>query len=218
MNSFLFVYLPSVNPFQWHVYPCPFLLFNIYFIYLAALGLLCGMGMRDLSCSVQDPVPWPGIEPSLPALGARSSSHWTTGPPLPFFWLDCFSFFKLVSSESSLCIPETSPLSDTRFAIILSVYSLSFYSLCKIFPRAKLFNFDEVQWMIFSLYGLYFWCQINILCLSLCPKDFLPSFSFLFKFYMTCLTFKSKIHFEAIFVKNIWLTLRFTCVWPMNAQ
>ena len=36
--------MPSVNPFQWHVYPCPFLLFNIYFIYLAALGLLCGMG------------------------------------------------------------------------------------------------------------------------------------------------------------------------------
>ena len=93
-------FLPSVNPFQYYVYPC--LLYikviillnikvnNIYFIYLAVMGLLCGLGMRDLSCSIQDPVPWPGIEPSFPALGARSSSHWTTGLPMPFFWLDCF--------------------------------------------------------------------------------------------------------------------------------
>ena len=71
MNSFLFVYLPSVNPFQWHVYPCPFLLFNIYFIYLAALGLLCGMGMRDLSCSVQDQ--FPDQELNLASL------HWEQG-------------------------------------------------------------------------------------------------------------------------------------------
>ena len=29
-------------------------------------------------CSMQDLVPWPGIEPGLPALEARSLSHWTT--------------------------------------------------------------------------------------------------------------------------------------------
>ena len=43
---------------------------------LAALGL--SYGMQDLSCGVWDLVPRPGIEPWAPALGARSSSHWTT--------------------------------------------------------------------------------------------------------------------------------------------
>ena len=36
---------------------------------LASLGL---------SCSMWDLVPWPGIKPGLPALGAWSLSHWTT--------------------------------------------------------------------------------------------------------------------------------------------
>ena len=39
------------------------------FIYLAAPGLSCGMW---------DLVPWRGIEPGPPALGAGSLSHWTT--------------------------------------------------------------------------------------------------------------------------------------------
>ena len=41
----------------------------IIFIYLAVLGL--GWGMWDL-------VPWPGIKPGPPALGACSLGHWTT--------------------------------------------------------------------------------------------------------------------------------------------
>ena len=39
------------------------------FIYLAAPGLSCGMW---------DLVPWPGIKPGSPALGAWSLNHWTT--------------------------------------------------------------------------------------------------------------------------------------------
>ena len=46
-----------------------FLYIYFLFIYLAAPGLSCGMG---------DLVPWPGIEPGPPALGAGSLSHWTT--------------------------------------------------------------------------------------------------------------------------------------------
>ena len=38
-------------------------------MYWAAPGL--SEGMWDL-------IPWPGIEPGSPALGARSPSHWTT--------------------------------------------------------------------------------------------------------------------------------------------
>ena len=36
----------------------------------------CRLG--TLSCSMWDLVPWPGIEPGSPALGAQSLSHWTT--------------------------------------------------------------------------------------------------------------------------------------------
>ena len=35
-------------------------------------------GMWTLSCIMCDLVPWPGIEPGPPALGAWSLSHWTT--------------------------------------------------------------------------------------------------------------------------------------------
>ena len=34
--------------------------------------------MHSLSCSIWDPVPWPGIEPGPPALGAWSLNHWAT--------------------------------------------------------------------------------------------------------------------------------------------
>ena len=55
------------------------------FIYLAALGLSCGMWDLDLHCHMQIPT-WsiwdlvlqPGIEPRSPALGAQHFSHWTT--------------------------------------------------------------------------------------------------------------------------------------------
>ena len=46
-----------------------FIYLFIFIFYLAALGL---------SCSMRDLVPWPGIEPGPPALGAQSPSHWTT--------------------------------------------------------------------------------------------------------------------------------------------
>ena len=46
-----------------------FLKYLFLFIYLAVLGLSCGM---------QDLVPWPGIEPGPPVLGLWSLRHWTT--------------------------------------------------------------------------------------------------------------------------------------------
>ena len=65
-------------------------LFTYLLTYLAAPGLSCGMqdlrchvwdlhcGMRTLSCGMWDLVPWPGMKPGTPALGAWSLSHWTT--------------------------------------------------------------------------------------------------------------------------------------------
>ena len=43
-----------------------FFLFNMYFYFVTAL---------DLSCSMWDLVPPPGIEPRPPALGEQSISH-----------------------------------------------------------------------------------------------------------------------------------------------
>ena len=53
--------------------------------YLTGPGLSCSLqvlifscSMRTLSCGMWDLVPWPGIKPGPPALGAWSLTHWTT--------------------------------------------------------------------------------------------------------------------------------------------
>ena len=50
-------------------------------------------------------VPWPGIEPGRPALGAWNLSLWTTRQvPLLMFWLGCY--FLTLSCMSSLYIGD----------------------------------------------------------------------------------------------------------------
>ena len=49
--------------------------FNIYFYLFILLH-------QVFSCGTWELVPWPGIEPGPPALGAWSQGHWTTGK----FW------------------------------------------------------------------------------------------------------------------------------------
>ena len=52
---------------------------------LTALGLSCSMG--TFSRGMWDLVPWTGIEPGTPALGALSLNHWTTREvPTSAFW------------------------------------------------------------------------------------------------------------------------------------
>ena len=46
---------------------------TFFFLLIAACGIF-SCGMWTLSCGMWDLVPWPGIEPRLPALGARSLS------------------------------------------------------------------------------------------------------------------------------------------------
>ena len=76
LNSLTFIwYLFSTGvliTFSYHR-----ILFLKIFIYLAVLSLSCSI-YRIFSCGMWDLVPWPGIEPGPPALGARSLSHWTT--------------------------------------------------------------------------------------------------------------------------------------------
>ena len=52
----------------WSIYP-PANTTGLKNIYLFVLGLSCG---------IWELVPWPGIKPRPPALGAQSLSHWTT--------------------------------------------------------------------------------------------------------------------------------------------
>ena len=67
------------------------------FIYLVAQVYLFGCGMWDL-------VPWPGIEPGSPALGAQSLSHWTTRevPGLLSFFFRLRRFSASVTSQCDL--------------------------------------------------------------------------------------------------------------------
>ena len=65
---------------------------------------------KIFSCSMWDLVPWPGIEPRPPALGARSLSHWTTRevPRCIFFgyhW-DCYHhvFIDWIFQVSAVCL------------------------------------------------------------------------------------------------------------------
>ena len=51
-------------------------MFILLVYYLAIPGLSCSM-WDIFGYSVQDLVPWTGIEPQPPALGLRSLSHWT---------------------------------------------------------------------------------------------------------------------------------------------
>ena len=59
------------------------LVYRLFFFFLA---------VPALSYSMRDPIPWPGIEPRLPALGVQSLSHWTHWwrPLLTGFWLIIF--------------------------------------------------------------------------------------------------------------------------------
>ena len=68
---------PSSLPIP-SLWGCPTNFFFFFLnIYLAALGLSCSI-WNFSNCGIPDLVPWTGIEPSHPALGARSLSDWTT--------------------------------------------------------------------------------------------------------------------------------------------
>lgn len=70
----------------------------------------------------------------------------------------------------------------------LSVGSLSFNHVSKVFCRVQVFNWKKSHWLIFFLSGIVFLVScLRTLCLTLCPKDFLVFFSC--KFYNFTLYF-----------------------------
>ena len=92
------------------------ILFFILTIYLVVLGLSCSTqalqslwkhmesfscGSWTLICGMWDLVPWPGIKPWPPALGAWSLSHWTTRevPNIRFLTRQEFKLFWSSASD-----------------------------------------------------------------------------------------------------------------------
>ena len=68
---------PKMQPVEYLLHRCG-LYPNAFFFFL--ISLFCcifSFGMQTLHCDLWDLVPWPGIEPGLPALGVQSLS---TGP------------------------------------------------------------------------------------------------------------------------------------------
>ena len=86
-------------------------------------------------CSMCDLVPWPGIEPRPPALGAWSLSHWTTGEVLKQISL---LLFPTLSDDSAICswlfpllMPSPTSLPNKTLS---SKTQLNYDLLCKNIP------------------------------------------------------------------------------------
>ena len=91
-----------------------------------------------------DPVPWPGIEPRPPALGAWSLSHWTTSevPSLYFCLWGHICYLYVVCVRFSACSGWLRHLwimeracDDTRFGFLLN-WVLPWWNISWDFPFA----------------------------------------------------------------------------------
>ena len=75
------------NTLFWRVFCFVFVFLIIYLFTWLHWALVVALrifscGIRTLSCSMWDLVPWPGVEPGPSALGVRCLRHWTTGEVL----------------------------------------------------------------------------------------------------------------------------------------
>ena len=69
------------------IWPCQVLVVVCSSSIFVEASSIFSCDMQTLGCSTWDLVPWPGIKPGLPTLGAWSLSHWTTGEvPQPSFF------------------------------------------------------------------------------------------------------------------------------------
>ena len=77
---------------------------NYYFYFFIWPHQVLVVAHKIFSCSMWDRVPWPGIEPWLPVLGAWSLSHWTTreAPAWSFLFLALIGIQWLIIRAESL--------------------------------------------------------------------------------------------------------------------
>ena len=74
LNTFIFLFFLNYL-FILFIWPC--------WILIAPPGIFTCI-MRTLRCGMWHPVPWPGIDPTPPALETRTLSHWTARGIPPF--------------------------------------------------------------------------------------------------------------------------------------
>ena len=107
-----------------------------FIIYLAALE-------QDLfNCSKWDLVPWPGIEPGYPALGAWSLSHWTTWEvPTTIYWAPTRNGMVLAAVDTQYpghAFPQHGPLQPSLLPLTFLPCLLPPHPEYKLFREAIL--------------------------------------------------------------------------------
>lgn len=83
--------------------------------------------------------------------------------------------------------------------IFLSVYTLSFHLNNRVFDRTKVFNFDKVQLMNFTL-----WIMLSVSSLTHCLAIDSDNFLGFFSLKLLHFTFKYVNHFEFFFFNMVW--------------
>jgi len=117
--------------------------FKTMFIYLSVLGLSCSMW--DLLR-----VPWTGIDPRPPAVGAQSLNHWTTREvPINVFWVNQSVIAFLSQKDRGLLFKETGLESVVKSGLIIWVIVFNSCSEKVIF-----FSITVSSWHASSLCSL----------------------------------------------------------------
>ena len=123
--------------------------FNIYFYLFTWLYQVLVLAFGIFSCSMWNLVPWPGIEPRPPALGARNLTHWTTRK-VPMLILELheyslFSFFSIqhkVSSTSVILLQ----ISWCGMFILQLVYKVKSNDILEKLALSSLDTSEQTEW------------------------------------------------------------------------
>ena len=115
--------------------------------------------MQTVRCGMWDLVPWPGIEPRPPALGAWSLSHCTTrevpGPCIYLFLLNCILPNLCYWNLDFFFWPRNFPLRSDSYLSLTFSLKLPVCTVCSACDRS-----------------LCCWCSATLLCWTLCnPVD-----------------------------------------------
>ena len=162
VNRFFFfwLYFQVHGSFFCHVwYAINFIEYKYLFMYLVALGL---------SCSKQDLVPWPGMEPRHAALGAWNLSYWTTReiPSLNIFFISGIIVFIFISLGFSYltCLYLAFWTCGIQFLITVLMSYLQILISRSVLVQFHLF-FSSIWWLWFYFQQGIFMPAVRIRCL-----------------------------------------------------